>query len=410
MTQTAAAAAAAAPKRIHIFKPGRHTTMAGEAIEFSQADIEATARAYDPKASRAPLVIGHPKTDDPAQGWVTGLQADETGLYALADQVDPAFAEAVRAGRYGAVSARFYRPTDPNNPKPGVWYPRHVGFLGAMPPAVKGLTAPEFAEGDGVCFEEGVAFTGWEAAQSASLWRSLRDWLIGQFGQDTADRVVPSYKVSDLESEAQRRMATASAPMPAFSEAAAEPAPAAAPAEPPAAAPAAAPNVTPQETTVTPEEAQELRDKLQAREDELAALRAADAKRATDAVRAEHVAFAEQLATDARIPAAQVPLVAWVGAELQLRAADVEFGEGAEQKPLHQAFRDFLATLPKLTGTGEQATRDRVTENVNGSVVVEFAEGEVDPDRAQLDRRIREHAAAHKVSYAVAAREVMRSR
>lgn len=41
-------------KLIHIFKPGRHVTMAGDVIEFSEADVAATARAYNPKLHEAP--------------------------------------------------------------------------------------------------------------------------------------------------------------------------------------------------------------------------------------------------------------------------------------------------------------------------------------------------------------------
>ena len=80
---------------IHIFKPGCHTTMAGEAIEFTEADLAATAGAYDPKLHEAPLVIGHPKTDDPAQGWVLTLAANARGLFAAPRDVEPAFAEQV---------------------------------------------------------------------------------------------------------------------------------------------------------------------------------------------------------------------------------------------------------------------------------------------------------------------------
>ena len=55
-------------KRIKIFKSGTQTTAAGQTIEFSDADLIACAAAYDPSASEAPIVIGHPKTDAPAYG------------------------------------------------------------------------------------------------------------------------------------------------------------------------------------------------------------------------------------------------------------------------------------------------------------------------------------------------------
>lgn len=377
---------------IHAFKAGRHTTMGGEVIEFSEADLAATAAAYNPALSRAPLVVGHPKTDDPAQGWVAGLAANERGLFAQADQLDPAFTEAVRAGRYGAVSAKFYRPTDAANPVPGVWYLRHVGFLGAAAPAIKGLDAPQFSDdGDGVCFADGVAFSGWEERTVAGLFRSLRDWLIGKFGADEADRVLPAYSVADLEAAAQRELQAMEPQPAAFSE------PAPAPASAPDAAPTPSP---PPEHTVTEQEAQALREQLAANQRELDTLRAAEAKRHQQAVQAENVAFAEGLARDARIPTGQVALVAAIGQQLQA-SADVQFGEGDAAQPLHQAWRGLMQALPPLAGTGEQATRERAATAGAASGDAEFAEA--DPDRLQLHARIQAHAKAHGLSYEAAA-------
>ena len=135
-------------KRIKIFKSGAQTTAAGQTIEFSDADLVACAAAYDPATSEAPIVIGHPKTDAPAYGWIARLIAEDGALFADLDRVNPAFAEAVNEGAYRHVSAAFYGPHNPANPKPGAYYLRHVGFLGATPPAVKGLGAVEFAAGE----------------------------------------------------------------------------------------------------------------------------------------------------------------------------------------------------------------------------------------------------------------------
>lgn len=57
-------------KHLHIFKPGRQTAMSGVTLDFSESDLEASARAYDPAKHEAPIVIGHPKHDAPAYGWV----------------------------------------------------------------------------------------------------------------------------------------------------------------------------------------------------------------------------------------------------------------------------------------------------------------------------------------------------
>ncbi len=134
-------------KTIEIFRPGRFVAMSGQEIEFTEADLAASAGAYDPKKHEAPVVVGHPKDNSPAFGWVRRLTYDKT-LKADLDQVDPGFAELVRAGRYKKVSASFYLPTATANPVPGVYYLRHVGFLGGMPPAVKGLKGIEFHESE----------------------------------------------------------------------------------------------------------------------------------------------------------------------------------------------------------------------------------------------------------------------
>lgn len=389
--------AAPAPKPLHIFKPGRWTTVAGETIEFGEADLAATAAAYDPKIHKAPIVKGHPALDAPAHGWAEHLAVGAGGLYALPVKVDPAFAEEARAGRWGTVSAKFYRPDAANNPVPGVWYLRHIGVLGAHPPGVKGLDAPEFAEADEgcVCFAEGVAFGEWDGMTNATLWRNLREWLLAKFGQQDADQVLPGYDVRALELGAAEDINAgrnaAGAPA-AFAEGA-----------------PATPDHPPQESAVTEEEAARLREENAAQARQLAELRAADAQRAQAAVLAENTAFAEGLAADTRIPKAWAPQVAAMGAQLQA-APDVEFGEGEAKKPLHQLFRDFLQALPKQVAFGEQATRDRAgNSGGNGAdnTPVEFAEG-ADPDRVAQDKRIRAHAREHKVDYATAAHAVMR--
>jgi hypothetical protein len=136
------------PKPLQIFRAGKHTAMSGAELAFSESDLAASAAAYDPTISEAPIVVGHPAHDAPAYGWVKSLAFAAGGLEAQPDQVDPAFAEMVAAGRFKKISASFYPPASRNNPVPGVYYLRHVGFLGAMPPAVKGLRTPAFAESD----------------------------------------------------------------------------------------------------------------------------------------------------------------------------------------------------------------------------------------------------------------------
>lgn len=87
-------------KPLHIFKPGTHTAMNGVSFDFSESDLAATVRAYDPALHEAPMVIGHPQHNAPAAGWVKSLTATAQGLIAELQQVDVSFAEQVAKGSY----------------------------------------------------------------------------------------------------------------------------------------------------------------------------------------------------------------------------------------------------------------------------------------------------------------------
>jgi hypothetical protein len=135
------------PSEIEIFRAGTHAADDGRAWTFSEADLKAIAAGYDPLSSEAPIVIGHPQTDAPAYGWVASVSFSDGRLTITARDVEPQFAQMVKARRFTKRSAAFYTPEHPNNPKPGQWYLRHVGFLGAQPPAIKGLRELHFADG-----------------------------------------------------------------------------------------------------------------------------------------------------------------------------------------------------------------------------------------------------------------------
>jgi hypothetical protein len=126
------------------FAVGTHTDSRGLKGAFSAAEIDLTALVYDPVAHPAPLVLGHPQDNGPQFGKVLGLVSFAGTLCAIAD-VSDALVSAVRAGRYKKVSCSFHLPNSPVNPKRGAHYLKHIGFLGAAPPAVTGLAPLEFA-------------------------------------------------------------------------------------------------------------------------------------------------------------------------------------------------------------------------------------------------------------------------
>jgi len=357
-------------KPIQIFKSGKHVAMSGAALSFSDADLAATAAAYDPDKHEAPLVVGHPTHDAPAYGWVKSLAFAE-GLDAEPHQVDPAFAEMVERGAFKKISASFYAPDSPSNPVPGVYYLRHVGLLGAQPPAVKGLRNPSFADA-----EQGVVeFSEWDDVDNASLWRSLREWILGKFGQDEADKVVPGYTVKNLEQSAQDELkkaaADVAAPSPAYAE-----------------------QLPKGETMSDADKA-----RLAALEIENAALKAkgavfaeAENKRASDARHAEHVAFADGLVSKGKLlPVLKEVAVATLDF-MDGQETVVEFGEGDARKPLVDAFKGLLQAMPKQVDFGESAHDEK---NVTS---VEFAAPSghgVDGERLALHYKALAHQSAH---------------
>ncbi|MBF0096274.1 MAG: hypothetical protein HQM04_06585 [Magnetococcales bacterium] len=141
-----------------IFRPGTHIDASGTSHTFSAADLQAAADAYDPQRHEAPLCIGHPVHDAPAWGWVKSLLIRDGQLVATPHQVDAEFADMVRNGRFKKLSASFYPPDAPTNPTPGVYALRHIAFLGASPPAVKGLPDARFAEDGGITFYQEFTF------------------------------------------------------------------------------------------------------------------------------------------------------------------------------------------------------------------------------------------------------------
>lgn len=192
-------------KSLEIFKAGNHVTANGQQLTFSEAELVASANAYDPKLHEAPIVIGHPKHDDPAYGWIGGVRVDGSSYFADPKQVDLEFAEAVKAGKFKKISASFYAPDSPSNPVQGVYYLRHVGFLGAMPPSVKGMAPVNFAEAEEGVVEFGeVDFMDWDDMTIAGLFSNLREWMISKFDVETADRVVPIYAIDELKMSAAK--------------------------------------------------------------------------------------------------------------------------------------------------------------------------------------------------------------
>ena len=318
--------------RIEVFRTGTFKPMSGEAISYGADDLSGIASGYDRDGSPAPIVIGHPATDAPAYGWVSGFEydADADRLFADIDDLDPAFEEAVKAGRYKKVSMSFHTPDAPNNPTPGKWYAKHIGFLGGAAPAVSGLKPVHFAasaEGEEVIFEASFGEAGFE--DTADLFRGMRDWFIEKFGLEAADNVLPFYRIDWL---GDRELSTApQTPAPLFV--------------------APSPTPSPKETSMTPEEIAAEEARLATERTALDARAADIAAKEAEARSAEHAAFAETLITDGKLlPAKKDQFVAILDALPADQA--VSFSEG-ETTPVAAALMALMSEQPKALSFGQ---------------------------------------------------------
>lgn len=124
---------------IEIFRTGKHTDSRGRSEEFPPNRLDEIAALYNSKiledpTALAPVVKGHPASHDPAYGWVDRLARRGNRLVAFISNIDQAFAEEVRQGRFKKISIAL---------TPELML-RHVGFLGAVAPAVEGLEPADF--------------------------------------------------------------------------------------------------------------------------------------------------------------------------------------------------------------------------------------------------------------------------
>ena len=307
--------------------------MNGPALTFEAADLQAIADSYDAAAHEAPIVVGHPSHDAPAYGWVKRMDVVDGSLFADVDQVDPAFAELVTAGRFKKVSASFLKPGARNNPKPDGWYLNHIGFLGAKAPAVKGLRQAQFADASEV-----VTFGAYTERTVASLLRSLRDWIIETNDTETADRVLPSWQLDGLQEDVGREDSTAA---PGFAE----------------------PNPTTIETDEDTMDAERLKAEREAFEQEKAEFAEAQ-KRETERRAAERranaEAFAARLVSEGRIAPAVKGGVAAFMVGLDDGDGTIEFAAGDKTEKVTPLafFQALMAAAAPQIDFGEVSAPD----------------------------------------------------
>lgn len=357
---------------VKILYPGTFTSLSGNKITFTEADVTNKAAALQAQLAtgyKPPTVVGHPKTTSPRVASVIGSKLEKGELYAQVDELTPEFAESCRKGEYKYQSPSFY-------PNGGL---RHLGILGGWNPAMKEqgeldfgeFGAGEFAEPDaaaGGSAEDLLSFAEtadwgsvvggwlnrlvWRLKDLGGLLRNQREAMIAKDGVEAADKVYPTYAIENLEGleiPYDINPSTSSQAAASFGEPAPVPTPATPPVTP---APASVPVV--QEPTE--------REKELLRQLEEANNRLAEAgKKATSDAFGERLAKAED---EGRLSPVVREKFQDLFGRLQGHASenDLAFGEG---DPIPQGLAELVDSLPKIIEFGEGPTRTTPTTEVN---------------------------------------------
>lgn len=182
-----------------MFRAGTHTDSKGRVCTFTEGDLDQMVSNL--ALGAAPAVLGHPKHNDPAYGWVNadGAKRDGASLYVKFSDINPAFEAGVASGAYRNRSVSVVKDADAG------YRLQHVGWLGAAPPAIAGLTPLDYsAELDTYQFEADDFDIGLALSDTADILRGLRDQLIADKGLDAADAALPSWRIQSLADASAR--------------------------------------------------------------------------------------------------------------------------------------------------------------------------------------------------------------
>lgn len=326
--------------RLAVFRTGRHTDSSGNTRDWTEKDLDAIASKYDPKSHEAPAVIGHPKDNSPAYGWVEKLDRVGEMLYATVKPTVEEFTEMLKKGLFKKRSISLY---------PDMTL-KHIGFLGATPPAVKGLPDFAFSGGEAAVIE-------FEEVSHEQIREKLHQalnpdnegnaWVREVFPdkaiiEDNGQLYECPYSVAEDGSVAlgeRKKVKVAYVPDEGEPKG-----------ETPKKEPAAE---TPEGKEEKPKQEMDMSEQLAAKDAEISALRAEKRK-------AEYASFCEKLEAEGKlIPAMRPAVLDFM--EILFGVESYEFAEGTGKKAAApvEKFKGFLSGLPKVVEFSEVALKGK---------------------------------------------------
>jgi len=320
---------------VDAFKVGKHTDSAGNTREWTPEDLQKIATTYnETKDRKAPVVLGHPTSDAPAYGWVDSVRVVGDKLQAKLTELNDGFVEALKAGAYKMRSISLY-------PNMNV---RHLGFLGAMQPAVAGLAPFKFEENDSATtydFEQeedemATEFTQ-DDVKAIKRENSFFKKVFDLFKIDT--QAVADHTETATENKGAENMAETKT------------------VETPAVAPVE--NFAEQIAT--------LKTELAAVVAERDTLKAEAVSTEVKARLAEHKSFCDALVTEGRMRPVDLEQHV-LNMELRFGADSGKFSETNKETTSLDSYKEYLGSLPKVAYFEEIATKGKASDHSEGDV------------------------------------------
>ncbi|KAA6404484.1 hypothetical protein DPQ22_09640 [Candidatus Tokpelaia sp.] len=334
---------------MEICRPGKFESSDGSGVTFSDAELADVAAKYTPEFD-APAVLGHPVDNDPAYGWVQGLRYDRHTHRLIADigDVAPSLAQAVRDKKFKKISASFHMPDSPANPRPGTYYLRHVGFLGAAAPAVTGLKPVHLRAGNGRIVEISLTENDWKG-KAMEFLDKLKAIFVKALGQEKADSLMDNEELSQVLAEEAAKKAKEEAETAAANAASDTPAP-------------AEPEKDKEEEDKKKDNAS-LSASLAAREKAVAAKEKELKTKAQALIHSNHVSFAAGLIKDGKLlPKDKDVLVAALDAAAV--NSTVSFADGRTGTAA-AALQEVLTGLPQVVPFGKAVPPEKQNKRVS---------------------------------------------
>lgn len=182
---------------ITVFAGGKQVDSSGAEHDDCDGIIDKAVDTFDPVFHEPPVTIGHPEHDKPAWGWVSAVREFKEVvagkkvkvLQAKFRDADKNFLRMLKEKKFKKRSAAFY-----NDGRL-----RHVAFLGAVPPAVKGLPDPKFADGDSVSF----SFSEEEQPDKKGMIKKIDDHIFSEKKQEEPEEKKPDRSTEDNNEETE---------------------------------------------------------------------------------------------------------------------------------------------------------------------------------------------------------------